>query len=307
MQSTFEERQGRIARRALRLARAARWHLKGLLGSPRTLLVELNWRLGDELMALPVMEAISDQFSGVSIDVLSNYPDLWEGNVAVRAVNPPRPDPDGYFLLRGASRLEKRLEICCARAGVPVPDTHPRLHFNDWSAPHLSRIPEGGGPLIAIAPGASWPSKRWPVERWQTLAAQLEAEGCRVVVLGQQGEGIGCGLDLCGATSVREAACVLHAADLAACCDSGLMHLALAAGTGTVALFGPTDPDFLVRGEPLLTALRSTQPCSGFWNHAEHVGEPGVCPEGHDCCLDSITVAQVLGAIRARIGMGGVG
>ena len=307
MQPTFEERQGRIARNALRLARAARWHLKGLLGSPRTLLVELNWRLGDEIMALPVFEALQARYPGVAIDVSSNYPELFEHYPAVRAVNPPRPDPDGYLLLRGASRLENRLEAGCARAGVPVPDVHPRLHFSDWDAPQLSRIPEGGGPLIAIAPGASWPSKRWPVERWLALTAQLEGERCRVVVLGQQGEGLGCGLDLCGATSVREAACVLHAADLAVCCDSGLMHLALAAGTRTVALFGPTDPDFLVRDEPLLTALRSTQSCSGFWNHAPTVGEPGVCPEGHACCLDSITVAQVLGVIRARIGMGGMG
>lgn len=299
MQTTFEDRHSRFTRNVLRLMRALRWRFKGLLGRPRTLLVELNWRLGDEIMALPVFEAFQAHYPDVTIDVISNYPDLFVQHPAVRAVNPSTSDPDGYILLRGASRLENRLEAYCARAGVRVPATRPTLSFNNWIAPQLAAIPHSNGPLIALAPGASWPSKRWPVTRWRDLAAQLESNGCRVVVLGREGEGLGYGLDLCGATTVREAACVLHAADQAVCCDSGLMHLALATGTRTVALFGPTDPDFLVRNEPLLTALRSTQSCSGFWNHAARVGEPGVCPEDHYCCLDSISVEQVMAAIRA--------
>ncbi len=301
MQPTFEEGHSRFMRNALRLSRALRWRVKGLLGQPRTLLVEFRWRLGDEIMALPVFEALRARYPGIVVDVLTNCPELFEGNVSVSAVNPVAPDPDGYLLLRGASRLEYRLGAYCARAGVPVPAARPMLHFSDWSAPQLSAIPEGGGPLIALAPGASWPSKRWPLERWQDLAARLEGEGCQVVVLGQAGEGLDRGVDLCGMTSVREAACLLHRADLTVCCDSGLMHLALAAGTPVVALFGPTDPDFLIRNEPRLTALRSTQSCSGFWNHAAQVGEPGVCPDGHACCLESISVEQVLAAVRRNL------
>lgn len=297
MQPTFEERHSRFTRNTLRLSRAIRWHAKGLLGRPRTLLVELNWRLGDEIMAIPVLEALQGQYPDVAIAVLSNYPELWEGSPVVQAINPP--DPDRYLLLRGASRLENRLEAYCARAGISVPESRPRLHFRDWNAPALSELPAGNGPLVALAPGASWPSKRWPADRWQALATALVAMGHRVVVLGNADEGLEFGANLCGKTSIREAACVLHAAALAVCCDSGLMHLALAAGTRTVALFGPTDPDFIVRGEPLLTALRGTQSCSGFWNHAAQVGEPGVCPEGHACCLESISVDQVLDAIIA--------
>lgn len=297
MQPTYEERHSRLTRNALRLSRALRWRAKGLLGTPRTLLVELNWRLGDEIMALPVFAALQARYPNMAIDVLSNYPVLFENHPAVRAVNPKAPDPDGYLLLRGASRLENRLEAYCARADVPVPATRPTLYLSDWSAPQLAAISGGDGPLIALAPGASWRSKRWPLERWCELVEQLEGDGWRVVVLGQAGEGLGCGLDLCGATSVREAACVLRSVDLTVCCDSGLMHLSLAAGTRTVGLFGPTDPDFLVRGEWLLTTLRSTQSCSGFWNHASAVDEPGICPDGHKCCLESISVDQVMATI----------
>ena len=123
-------------------------------------------------------------------------------------------------------------------------------------------------------------------------------------MLGARGEGLERGIDLAGQTDVREAACLLHASDVAVCCDSGLMHLALAAGTPAVALFGPTDPAILIRNEPRLTALCSTQSCHGFWNHAENVGEPGVCPEGHACCLDSVTVDAVARAVETRLGWG---
>lgn len=308
MDPTFEERHGRFVRHALRLLRAVFWHGKKLLGKPRTILIELKWRLGDEIMALPVIEALWIQDPGVKIEVLTNYPELFENSRAVHVVNPAsHAHPDRYLLLRGASRLENRLVAYSIRAGVPVPDSRPRLHFSEWNMAVSTALPVGDGPLIALAPGASWPIKRWPVERWEALAASLEAMGCRVIVLGQRGEGLSHGTDLTGRTTIRDAACALHAADLAVCCDSGLMHLALASGTSTVALFGPTDPDFLVRDEPRLSALRSTQPCSGFWNHAENVGEPGVCPEGHRCCLDSISMDQVLAAVKAHFAKEGYG
>jgi ADP-heptose:LPS heptosyltransferase len=156
--------------------------------------------------------------------------------------------------------------------------------------------------VIALAPGASWPSKRWLPERWRELATGLEQSGARLLVLGQTGEGLPVGTDLTGKTSVRDAACLLHGADLLVCCDSGLMHLALAAETPVVALFGPTDPAILIRDEPLFTPLCSTASCRGFWNHAAEVGAPGVCPEGHENCLESITVAMVHEGIRQVLG-----
>jgi len=305
MQPTFEERHSRFTRNALRLSRALRWRVKGLLGQPRTLLVELCWRLGDEIMALPVIDALHEQFPGAAIEVLTNYPELFVDLPAIRGINPPSPDPDRYILLRGASRREYRPAVLFERAKLPLRDLRPALRFVEQSTAFLDTIPSGDGALVALAPGASWQSKRWPSERWEGLAMRLDELGHRVVVLGQSGEGLTHGTDLAGFTTVYEAACLLHASDLAVCCDSGLMHLALAADTPVVALFGPTDPDFLIRNEPRLTALRSTQSCSGFWNHAAHVGEPGVCPEGHACCLDSISVEQVMAAIHTRIRPGG--
>jgi len=47
-------------------------------------------------------------------------------------------------------------------------------------------------------------------------------------------------IDLCGALSLPEAAACLRRARLFVGNDSGLMHLAAAAGTATIGLFGPT-------------------------------------------------------------------
>ncbi len=305
MTLSYEDTMGPLARRIARITRACRWVLKGCLGKPRTMLVELNWRLGDEIMALPVLEALHKIYPKDRLVMLTHYPDLLLDNKAISAVNPASVKPDRYVLLRGASRRAFRRAEYSANCGIPTPGVSPRLRYENWDTNLLSEVPDGDAPLIVLAPGASWPGKRWPAERWNDLAAKLAGDGLRLIVLGAEGEGLARGVDFTGRTAIREAACLLHAADLVICCDSGLMHLALAANTPTLALFGPTDPDFLIRHEPNLIALRSTAPCAGFWNHADAVGEPGECPEGHASCLETISINQVYGAALETLRKGG--
>ena len=301
---SYEEQFGPLQRRVQRVLRWLRWHEKGCFSKQRNLLVELNWRLGDEIMALPVLDALHRKYPDANIYVLTNYPDLFSTHPQVRVATKFFGSVDRYVLLRGASRRAYRLAAYCNRARVSLPSTRPTLHNADWNVPPHLRVPDGDGPLVALAPGASWKSKRWLSERWEGLAELLQARGCRLVVLGLAGEGLSCGVDLTGQTNLLEAACVLHSADLLVCCDSGLMHLSLASGTPVVALFGPTDPEILIQNDERFTPICSTQSCSGYWNHAETVGEPGVCPEGHDCCLDTITVEQVAGKVLDRLGLG---
>lgn len=301
MQSSFEEDQGPIIRREKRVRRTLRWHVRGWCGQPRSLLVELNWRLGDEVMALPIFDALQARYPDATLAVLTNYPDLFQDHPLVRSVNPHKPSPDRYLLLRGAPRRVHRLSAYAHKAGVAPPTTRPQLHYTSWEVPHLARMPNGPGRCIALAPGASWPTKRWPTTRWETLAGELEQRGHHLMVLGQAGESLHHGEDFTGETSVRDAACLLHAADLAVCCDSGLMHLARAVNTPVIALFGPTDPDCLIRNDPDFHPIRSAQSCQGFWNHATIVGAPGVCPEGHASCLEGISVDTVLTAIEAAL------
>lgn len=161
------------------------------------------------------------------------------------------------------------------------------------------------GPVVALAPGARWATKRWSAARFAAVADALAAEGCRIV--------------LCGGPSDREAFAAFRAAahapvaadlsflpidalaaalarvQLLVACDSGPVHLATAVGTPVLALFGPTSA---VRwgppapGRPLSLGL-ACSPCSN------HGGE--VCPEGHHRCLADLAPQAVIAAAREML------
>lgn len=110
------------------------------------------------------------------------------------------------------------------------------------------------GPLVALGPTANTDLKIWPADRFVALFQALVAgplPGARAVVLGGPEprerplaapvlQALPDAIDLCGALSLPEAAAVLARCTLFVGNDSGLMHLAAAAGTPTLGLFGPT-------------------------------------------------------------------
>jgi heptosyltransferase-3 len=107
--------------------------------------------------------------------------------------------------------------------------------------------------VLAIAPGANWPAKIWPPERFRELADRAAdlLDGC--VLLGNAEDRPLCAelaaglklphLNLCGKTSLLEAGAVLERCAAFVGNDSGLGHLAAAAGTRTLTVFGPGDPE----------------------------------------------------------------
>ncbi len=290
---TYEEQFGPAGRLISRVGRAVLWSVRGVLGLPRRILVETRWRLGDEIMAIPIYEALHNKYPRCEVLALCRYPEVLEHNPFVRPVPPESIGAcDSYICLRSGPRTRPRIEHYAHLAGVGVPGVTPKLYYADWATPLLDNVSR---PFVAVSAGASWFTKRWPVARWRELGAALQARGYGVVELGVPGEEIGCGVSLIGQTDVREAARVLHGARLFIGCDSGLMHLALAAGTPTVALFGPTDPTILVRDDLNLTPVLSELGCQGCWNRPETEVEAGTCANGGAAeCLESITVEKVL-------------
>ncbi len=113
------------------------------------------------------------------------------------------------------------------------------------------------GPLVALAPTANTDLKIWSAERFVALFRALAAgplPGARAVVFGGPEPrerplaapvlaALPGAIDLCGVLSLPEAAAALARCDLFVGNDSGLMHLAAAAGTPTLGLFGPTPSD----------------------------------------------------------------
>lgn len=111
--------------------------------------------------------------------------------------------------------------------------------------------PGARGPLVGIVPGAArGPSKRWPHFAAAAGILRDAVPEARFAVFGGRGEERTCAElasalgapDLCAKTTLPQFASMLGACDCVLCNDSGGMHLAAAAGTPVVAVFGVTDP-----------------------------------------------------------------
>ena len=120
-----------------------------------------------------------------------------------------------------------------------------------------TRRGEPEGPILAVGPASNWVGKIWPIERFAQTAQQLlgpggPLEGGRLMILGGPGDermveelrmasARGRYIDLTGKVDLLTAYAALKRADLFIGNDSGLMHIAAAAGIPTIGLFGPSD------------------------------------------------------------------
>jgi ADP-heptose:LPS heptosyltransferase len=104
---------------------------------------------------------------------------------------------------------------------------------------------------IAVHPGSLFETKQWPAERFAKLAKELQGKGFQVVITGSREEkgtvskvldSAACDLRLLPPLPIREFGCFLSNVDILICNDCGVLHLAQAVGTKTVAIFGSTDP-----------------------------------------------------------------
>jgi ADP-heptose:LPS heptosyltransferase len=110
-------------------------------------------------------------------------------------------------------------------------------------------------PIIVLAPTANWQPKVWPAERFAAAFRHLSQSlipDAQPVVLGGPGPAeramaapllaaLPEACDFVGTLTLPQAAALLQRATLFIGNDSGLMHLAAAAGAPTIGLFGPTD------------------------------------------------------------------
>lgn len=159
-----------------------------------------------------------------------------------------------------------------------------------------------GGRFALINPGAAWPNKRWPPDRFGAAAAAMHARhGLRSAVLWGPGEE-SLAHDVAGRssgaaaaappTSVADLVELARAACLMIAGDTGPLHIAAAAGTPIIGLFGPTDPRRNGPWDPADIALSQFDAC--------------VCHYQRRCrrttsCLADIHVEDLVAAIDRRL------
>ena len=220
-----------------------------------------------------------------------------------------------YGLLNDVRVLEARLDQTVKRfvalglprdaaLPTPLPSTlQPRLRSDPKNLERLRAL-HGFAPsarLAALMPGAEYgPAKRWPAEHYGALAAALAGVNTDVVVLGSAKEraigdevaaraGSARVRNLCGETSLADVVDLLAAADVAVSNDSGLLHVAAAAGAPVVAIYGSSSPKFtppLTDDAAVVSLEIECSPCFAR-----------ECPLGHLKCLNDLTPAAVLTAV----------
>lgn len=171
-------------------------------------------------------------------------------------------------------------------------------------------------PVLALAPTANWAGKVWPCAHFIDLVARLTGPsgalpGAVVFVTGGPGEQeqaqplldaipqdrliSAFGLDLPATAAVFQR-CRLFIGN-----DSGLMHLAAAAGTPTLGLFGPTDDRLYAPWGTSCRVVRTPE------SKSELVNQPGFDFRTAGSQMASLSVDAVMAAAHELLATTGAG
>ncbi|MGO9059421.1 MAG: glycosyltransferase family 9 protein [Candidatus Binataceae bacterium] len=148
-----------------------------------------------------------------------------------------------------------RLITIVERAGMTVPKVQFPLPITREIKETIDLLLRANGatvgPIVAIAPAAKRPTNVWPENRFIEVGRHLARKGLQIVVMGGLGDrrlcdriadGIGTmALSVAGRTSLVESCELLKRCCLLICNDSGVQHLAAAAGTPSVSIFSSRD------------------------------------------------------------------
>ena len=209
--------------------------------------------------------------------------------------------------LRGRSPgnfRDRMIRLAPSSLNIPNPLPLPRLQINRNTVPEVLarfQLDAPRQPLCALAPGTApkMPTKRWPIGRFKALARLLLREGYQICVMGGRREQpLAAELasidpnritNLCGRTSIGEAADIMAGADIAVCNDSGLLHVSAAVGTPVLGIYGPTSPEKYPPLSDRSAVIWQRTPCSPCYRP--------LCPYGNHACMNGITPEQVMNEI----------
>jgi heptosyltransferase II len=212
--------------------------------------------------------------------------------------------------LENGHHAARLLSLATRDAVGAANDAHLRPHLYPGAAERTAvdavlRPNAAGEQLIALAPGSVWATKRWP---YYAELAELLRHDAQIVVVGAAADaelaaGIvaatkGQAVDATGKLSLLASAELIGRAAVLVTNDSAPQHLASAMNTPTIAVFGPTVPEFgfgpladrsVVVGQTGLAC----RPCD---KHG-----PQRCPLGHWRCMREVTPESVAALVRSAL------
>ncbi len=156
---------------------------------------------------------------------------------------------------RFAEAAQRWVGMVEAAAGVPLSHARvrPRVRLAaEWQTAGQQCWPAAAPAPVLLHPGCGTPAKRWPLAFWVGLARRCVAQGWPLLIVGGPadaalgatlaGRSGGSVVSLAGATGWDALAGLAARARAVVAPDTGIIHLARALGTPTLALFGPQSP-----------------------------------------------------------------
>lgn len=208
------------------------------------------------------------------------------------------------------------------RLDIPVEDMSLHIHWNSEEAARAQSWFDkyNVGPqemLIGLHLGGEglWGRKRWGVEGFAQIVDRLHEElGARVIVMGGKDDGYLAAdlasrtkapiINAVGQTSLGETASMAARCSIFIGNDSSPIHIATAAGTRVVGIYGPTDPRSYrpwlpggKEGEDYVI-VRSSLPCAGKFTLVGGITIVGWIRAMRCPALSVITPEQLLNAVR---------
>ena len=207
-------------------------------------------------------------------------------------------------------RSRKYVYLMKSFTGQNVEYNPPQIYISDesWEAAEKEFKKYGidsSVAFIAVAPQAVAESRRWGSDNYAALAERLVNElDVKIVLLGapneyRAGEKVAGTkeklINLCGKTDIETAAAILSRSRLFVGNDSGLAHLAAAAGIPLVVLSGADRPsETSPISEKKVVIIRDNLDCISCVKN--------ICPKKDDAfmrCMKDISVDEVFQAARS--------
>lgn len=153
-----------------------------------------------------------------------------------------------------------------------------------------------GAPYAIMGPRSAYgPAREWFPGRFAAAARALAERGLRVLVCGTSAERDACdrvvaesggaAVSVAGRTSLPALLALAAGSRLALCNDSGLAHLAAAAGAPTIQVYGSAASGWTAARGPHVRIVHEAPVCSPCWQRTCSIGTR---------CLEAVTVSLVM-------------
>lgn len=250
--------------------------------------------------------AIMAWLSGARVRVSRYIPcgEMWRNWMFTHLVSPAGPNGKEQY-------IAEYYHDMLAAYGFTTPFLDPKLEV---TAGQRERIIEllgaigigGSQPIMALHPFSLWGYKDLSERKYIDLIGQLRKRfGVEILLIGSQVDHASCSRiaeafdegvhNLAGSTDLADLGALVSRCSLFIGVDSAGIHIAAAAGTPTVAIYGPSVPEtWAPRGENHLVVRKNWEcvPCK----------ETGCQRSMRSRCLDELTVDEILEAVQQLAG-----